>query len=66
MDCIHRIQSLHRCAHYAINGHPSRKKKDLPNFCLEKESLRLFIIYNGWEKEGVPVFEIKRQSGEGF
>eukprot|EP00944_MAST-04C_sp_MAST-4C-sp1_P007200 g7200.t1 len=50
MDCIHRIQSL-QCAHYAENGHPSRTKKDLPNFCLEKESLRLFIIYTDGRKK---------------
>ena len=50
MDCIHRIQSL-QCAHYAENGHPARTKKDLPNFCLEKESLRLFIIYTDGRKK---------------
>ena len=33
------------------NGHPSRTKKDLPNFCLEKESLRLFIIYTDGRKK---------------
>ena len=63
MDCIHHIQSL-QCVTTQKMGIPP-ELKDLPNFCLEKESLRLFIIY-GWEKEGVPVFVKKGQSGEGF
>ena len=49
MDCIRRIQAL-QCAHYFENGHPGKTKMDLPNFCVGKESITIFVIYTSGRK----------------
>ena len=49
MDCIRRIQAL-QCAHYFEHGHPGKTKMDLPNFCVGKESITIFVIYTSGRK----------------
>ena len=49
MDCIRRIQAL-QCAHYKENGHPGKTKRDLPNFCIGRESIRIYIMYTNGRK----------------